>query len=60
LNRIKKIDVRTLEAIQDFNRIIGFRNVIIHSYDMIDTEIVWDAVKDNVLKLKSDVETLLK
>ncbi|MEE2716020.1 MAG: HepT-like ribonuclease domain-containing protein [SAR324 cluster bacterium] len=52
--------MRTLEAIQDFNRIIGFRNVIIHSYDMIDTEIVWDAVKDNVLKLKSDVETLLK
>jgi len=59
LNRIKKIDEAILSDVDDFQRIIGFRNVITHGYDVIDTEIVWHAAKDNVLKLKEQIKHLI-
>lgn len=60
LNRISKIDNTCLEAIQDVKRIIGFRNIIVHGYDMIDYEILWDAANDKVIQLKTDIQKLLR
>jgi uncharacterized protein with HEPN domain len=36
LNRIKKIDEEILKRVSEYQRIIGFRNVLIHGYDLID------------------------
>ena len=36
LNRIRKIDEEILERVSEHQRIIGFRNVLIHGYDLID------------------------
>jgi uncharacterized protein with HEPN domain len=48
LNRIKKIDEEILERISEHQRIIGFRNILIHGYDLIDDMIVWNAVKNHL------------
>lgn len=59
LYRIRKIDEASLSKISDANKIIGFRNVIIHGYDIIDSQIVWDAVKFNLPKLKAEINNLI-
>jgi len=48
-----------LDNISEHERIIGFRNVIIHGYDAIDVDIVWDAIKNHLPKLKQQVQRLL-
>ena len=60
LNRIKKIDESILDNIADAHRIIGFRNVIIHGYDILDSKIIWDALQYNLPKLKEDIVNLMK
>ena len=60
LNRIKKLDASVLESISEHQRIIGFRNVITHGYDALDTELVWDAVRNHLATLKEQVERLLE
>ena len=59
LNRIKKVDEKFLEKMTDANKIISFRNVIAHGYDIVDTEIIWDAIEFNLPKLKSEIANLL-
>lgn len=48
LNRIKKIDPELLNELSDWQRIISFRNVIVHAYDVIDDEIVFLVIKDKI------------
>ncbi|MCG2712762.1 MAG: DUF86 domain-containing protein [Candidatus Omnitrophica bacterium] len=60
LYRIRKIDESYLSKIADAQKIIGFRNVIIHGYDIVDSKIVWDAVKFNLPKLKTEINNLIK
>ena len=59
LNRINRLDATILERISEHQRIVDFRNVIAHSYDAIDNELVWNAVQNHLPKLKQDVERLL-
>ena len=59
LNRIGQYDAPLLEHLTEHRRIIGFRNIIAHGYDVIDYDIVWDAVKNHLPKLKAEVEEIL-
>jgi uncharacterized protein with HEPN domain len=58
LNRLKKIDQSVVEKITDYQRIIGFRNVLAHAYDMISDEIVWDIVQNKLPQLRQDITDL--
>ena len=59
LNRIKKLEASVLESISEPQRIVGFRNVITHGYDVLDSELVWDAVQNHLPVLKQEIEKLL-
>lgn len=59
LNRIRKIDEEFLEKISEHNRIIGFRNILIHGYDVIDEIIVWKAVENHLPILKREIKDIL-
>lgn len=59
LIRVKRLDISALDHISEHDRIIGFRNVISHGYDAIDTEIVWDAIQNHLPTLKRETEKLL-
>jgi len=43
----------------DADRIIAFRNVLVHGYTLVDSRLVWQAVTEDLLTLASEVETLL-
>ena len=45
--------------ITDYRRIIDFRNLLSHGYDLVDTTIVWDIVQSDVPVLHREVEELL-
>ena len=47
-----KDDDSLLEAIPELPRIVGLRNRLIHGYDSVDPELVWDIVKTKIPPLK--------
>ena|SRR5579859_7018105 len=59
LTRLVKLEIGIAEQIGAYRKIIDFRNVIIHGYDAIKPEIVWDAVQIHLPILKKQVEDLL-
>jgi len=59
LSRLKRLDPSLLEAVPAYQRIIGFRNVISHGYDIVDPELVWDAIRTHLPALQQAVENLL-
>jgi len=46
--RLSDIDPELLNQISDHKRIIGFRNILAHGYDVVDPEIVWSAATDHI------------
>lgn len=44
----------------EWRKIIGMRNRIIHSYDTVDHEIVWNVVEHDLPRLKKSIEKLIK
>jgi len=42
----------------EIGNIIGMRNRIIHGYDTVDDDIVWDAIKNHIPVLKEWLESM--
>jgi len=59
LNRIKYTDNKLLQNISEHHRIIGFRNILIHGYDIVDETIVWNAITNHLPILIKDVKEIL-
>jgi uncharacterized protein with HEPN domain len=59
LGRIVRFDPEIASRIEDSRRIIAFRNVLIHGYDLVDHARVWEVIRDQVPVLKNQVEELL-
>ena len=53
-------DVRALAPEIPWPEIIGMRNVLVHGYFAIDTDIVWDAASRDVPALGPALERLLR
>ena len=59
LRRLDERDHDTAAKITDFKRIIGFRNVLIHGYSLVNHERVWDIVQKELAVLVAEVDALL-
>jgi len=59
LNRIAKSFPEIMQSFPDASRIIGFRHVLVHGYDIIDDVIVWDAIKEKSPQIRTVVRHLL-
>jgi len=57
--RMKREYPKVLDNITDYEKIIGFRNVLAHGYDIIDDATVWSAIKDSMPTLRQEVEEIL-
>lgn len=53
-------DVQALAPEIPWSKIVGMRNILVHGYFDIDTDIVWDAATRDVPAIKPAVERLLK
>lgn len=46
--------------ITDFERIIRFRHALVHGYDTLKPQLVWDVIENNLAALRKEVEVLLE
>lgn len=53
-------DVRALAPEVPWSNIVGMRNILVHGYFDIDTDIVWNAAMRDVPSIKPAVERLLE
>ncbi len=58
-NRVFKMNEEILISVNSWKEIIGFRNVIIHGYDALSDDIVWDTIINNIPVLIKDLQTLI-
>jgi len=59
LNRLSHDHPDLAARIPDIARIVGFRNVLAHGYDVVDDEVVWDAIMTDLPELTARVEAML-
>lgn len=60
IGRIAKLDAATASRVSEHRRIVAFRNRPIHGYDLLDDDLVWSTVKDEVPVLLSEVRAPLE
>jgi uncharacterized protein with HEPN domain len=59
LNRLLKLAPPLAQRITEHRRIIDFRNLLSHGYDVIDQAIVWGVLQKDIPVLRREVESLL-
>jgi len=59
LNRLTSADAETARMITHGRRIIDFRNILIHGYDIVDHEVVWDVIETHLPVLRDEVGSLM-
>ncbi len=59
LNRLSHACPEVAGLIDQTPRIISFRNALIHGYDLVDHELVWDVVETHLPLLREQVASLL-
>ncbi|MEJ2854677.1 MULTISPECIES: HepT-like ribonuclease domain-containing protein [unclassified Saccharothrix] len=60
LNQLRKVDAELASAIPDVNRIVAFRNILIHGYASVDAALVWQTLVDKVPALGQVLRRLLE
>jgi uncharacterized protein with HEPN domain len=60
MNRLVQHDQATAARITKHRRLIDFRNLIIHGYDLVDHGLVWSTIEDEVRVLLAEVVALLR
>jgi len=58
LVRLREDHPELLEGISATEKIIGFRHVLVHGYDIIDDATVWSAIEDSLPTLLAEVAVL--
>ncbi len=59
LNRIKTIRYDMLSEIDNWREIIGFRNVIAHGYDIVEDNIVWHSIINDIPLLLKQLTSII-
>ncbi|HUT35509.1 MAG TPA: HepT-like ribonuclease domain-containing protein [Planctomycetota bacterium] len=59
LSRLARRDPATASRITERRQVVSFRNVLIHGYDIVDDQVVWDVVCHKLPTLLAEVKALL-
>ena len=59
LTQLRKIDAPTAESLKDWKDIIGFRNVIVHGYAVLDAAQTWKIAIEDIPKIIAELESML-
>jgi uncharacterized protein with HEPN domain len=60
LNKAGAVETALAAQIPEFQRIIGLRHRLIHGYDNVDDEILWDVVQSKIAPLRAQLDTILR
>ena len=58
--QLARADKTVVTRISKYQRIIAFRNILIHGYADVDDKLVWDVVETNLSTLSDEIEVLLE
>ena len=59
VGQLARTDESAVERISDYQRIIAFRNILIHGYADVDDRLVWNVVETRLPNLIAEVRGLL-
>jgi len=60
LTQASEIEPEIQDRVADLRRIVAMRNRIIHGYDTVDEEIVWDVITTKLSPLREQIAALLE
>jgi uncharacterized protein with HEPN domain len=60
LGKAGALDLQVSTTATDLPRIVGLRNRLIHGYDSVDDEIIWDIIQSKILPLIERLAVYLK
>jgi uncharacterized protein with HEPN domain len=60
LNLAWQEDAKLSEQIPDLREIVGMRHRIIHGYDLIRDDVLWDTVQNDIPSLRGHINHLLE
>jgi len=58
--QLDRVSPETTDKISEHRNIIGFRNVLVHGYDSLNPDTVWDVVENKLNELLSQAKNCLK
>jgi uncharacterized protein with HEPN domain len=58
--QLARTDEPLADRISQYQRIIAFRNVLIHGYADVDDRLVWDVINTNLPRLIREVDAILE
>jgi Uncharacterized conserved protein len=59
LSRLKRFDVTMYDQISHADQIVGFRHILVHGYDIISDQLVWQAIQSSLTELLENCNNLL-
>jgi uncharacterized protein with HEPN domain len=59
MKRLARAETDITDQITHHKRIISFRNILIHGYDIVEDPVVWDIVTEDLPLLYEQVQSLL-
>ena len=60
LSQLAKLDPALASRIPDLPRIVAFRNILVHGYAVVNHELVWRAINENLPDLRTALDSLLR
>lgn len=60
MRRLTDHDAATARRISGHGQIIAFRNILIHGYDLLDHDVVWQVIQRDIPVLLAEVGALLR
>lgn len=57
--QLDRVSPETVEEISEHRNIIGFRHVLVHGYDSLDPDTVWNVVETKIALLLKQTKALL-
>lgn len=59
LNNIRRRRPELAAGVTRVDQIIGFRNVLVHGYDIVDAQTVWDVLHNDLPLLQRELQSLM-
>lgn len=58
MRRLRIADEPMFERIRESHRVVGFRNLVTHGYDVLDHSVTWRIITEKLPQLRADAEAL--
>ena len=59
INKLKVVDGDIYSVIPHASQIVGFRNILVHGYNAVSNQLVWEIIRDHISELRRVCESFL-